>query len=65
MDKQIHIERFPRIETNYEHAIGAIERTGNPQQARIRFEQALRARGYAPAGNGTWLKDGWAAVMVP
>lgn len=65
MDEYIYTQRFPSIETNYNHVGGVVERTGNPQQARIRFEQALRAQGYAPAGNSTWIRDGYAAVMVP
>lgn len=64
MNEHIHTTRFPEIEVHYDN-IGVGEKTGNPQQARIRFEQALRARGYAPAGNSTWIRDGYTAVMIP
>lgn len=65
MDKQIHTEQFPELHVDFDRAIGVVEQTGNAQQARIRFAQALRARGYKPAANGTWIKPGCAAVMVP
>ena len=65
MDKRIHTQRFQGLTPRFDQQLGVIELFGNKQQARIRFAQALRARGYHPAPNSTWIKDGCAAVMVP
>lgn len=58
-------ERFPELETDFNSKTGTVEKFHNLQEARIVYAQTLRKRGYRPIGNRTWVRDGFAAVIVP
>lgn len=65
MDNQIHTQRFSDLTPRFDQQLGVIEKFGSKQQARDAFIQVLRASGYRPGANSTWIKDGHAAVMLP
>ena len=61
----IRAESFPELQVDFDAKVGTAEKFHTLQEARTMFARALRKRGYRPIGNRTWVKDGFAAVIVP
>lgn len=64
MSADITTETFPELERHHDNQADTREYS-NPQAAHVHFAQVMRARGYSPGGNHTWLKDGFAVIMEP
>jgi hypothetical protein len=62
-----HLERedFPEMQVDYDTKLGTNERLHSFQEAHTVWAKLLRARGYRPIGNRTWVRDGHRAVIVP
>jgi len=58
-------ESFPEFYVDFDAKTGAREKFHTRQEARTMWAKLLRSRGYKPIGNRTWVRDGFAAVIVP
>jgi hypothetical protein len=58
-------EDFPEMQVDFDAKTGAREKFHTRQEARTMWAKLLRSRGYKPTGNRTWVRDGFAAVIVP
>jgi hypothetical protein len=61
----IESESFPEMEVDFDSKLGTREKFHTLQEARTAWAKLLRKRGYRPIGNRTWVKSGFAAVIVP
>ena len=64
MIEDIITEVFPELGKPHDAQAGTREYS-NPQAARVHFAHVMRAHGYRPGGNHTWMKAGFAVVMEP
>jgi len=58
-------EDFPELQVDFDAKIGTREKFHSLQEARTVWANLLRKRGYHPIGNHTWVREDFAAVIVP
>ena len=62
----ISIAWFPELVHDYNRStIGVTDEASNRKAARQQIAHVLRERGYRPTFNKTWVKEGYAAVILP